>query len=131
METAAVDTTFLIDLQRSLRNEKRQRAEAWLRAHPNTVLKIPAVAFGEFAAGFADPDDPEVKALWQHHEILTVGSEEARCYGEQYRKMKLAGNLIGANDFWIGVTALVAALPLLTRNRDHFERIEGLQVQTY
>jgi len=131
MDAALLDTTFLIDLQRGRRNERRIQAEGWLSEHASTVLKIPVTVLGEFSAGFSDPDDPELVALRQRHEILPVGVKEARQYGDVYRRMKRAGNLIGGNDLWIAVTALVADLPLITRNADHFKRVDGLKVEIY
>ena len=131
METAAIDTTILIDLQRSPRNSERKRAEGWLEAHSNIILKIPVIVLGEFSAGFADPDNEQLVALRQRHEILEIGPQEADCYGKLYRIMKRSGNLIGGNDLWIAVTALVANLPLVTRNVDHFSRVAGLEVEAY
>ena len=131
MEAAAIDTSLLIDLQRSPRNAQRKRAYSWLEAHSSTVLKIPAVVLGEFSAGFTNSDDEQLVSLRQRHEILEIGPLEAGCYGRIYREMKRLGTLIGGNDLWIAATALVADLPLVTRNVEHFGRVEGLTIEPY
>lgn len=41
------------------------------------------------------------------------------------------GERIGASDVLIGATALDRDEPVLTRNTEHFERIPGLEVETY
>ena len=123
MDEVIFDTTFLIDLQRRHRNEKRIKAEVWLQSNPNSVIKIPAIVLGEFAAGFATPDASEIVELQQRHEILFVGVKEAKIYAEIFRKLKATGVLIGGNDLWIAAIALAAGLPLVTRNTNHFNRI--------
>lgn len=52
-------------------------------------------------------------------------------YGQAYRYLKTNGLLIGANDLWIGATALAFQQPLVTRNVSHFRRIPGLTVLDY
>ena len=42
--------------------------------------------------------------------------------------MRAAGNLIGDLDILIGFTALRHGLTLLTNNRRHFERLQGLNI---
>ena len=131
IEAAALDTTFLIDLQRSRRNEKRLNAEAWLENNATTVLKIPVVVLGEFASGFENPEAIEITELRLGHELLTINENEAILYSRLYRKMRDDGTLIGANDLWIAVIALTADLPLLSRNTKHFGRVEGLELISY
>lgn len=41
------------------------------------------------------------------------------------------GRAIGIADTIIGATALVHEQPVLTRNVDHFQRIDGLEMETY
>ncbi|MFN8486667.1 MAG: type II toxin-antitoxin system VapC family toxin [Caldilineaceae bacterium] len=46
------------------------------------------------------------------------------------RKLKAQGQLIGLPDIFIAGICLAQRIPLLTRNLNHFSRIEGLQVIT-
>ncbi|MFP8953529.1 type II toxin-antitoxin system VapC family toxin [Natrialbaceae archaeon A-arb3/5] len=41
------------------------------------------------------------------------------------------GRAIGIGDTIVAATALVHEEPVLTRNVDHFERIDGLDIETY
>ena len=50
---------------------------------------------------------------------------------EVFRYLKQKGRLIGANDLWIGCTAIAREAPLVTRNGNEFRRIPGLKVITY
>ena len=55
----------------------------------------------------------------------------AEVFGQLIKKLRATGNMIGVNDLWIGATAIRYNMPVLTRNRRDFERIPGLQVETY
>ena len=41
------------------------------------------------------------------------------------------GRLIGINDVYVAATAIVAKSPIVTRNRAHFENVQGLVIETY
>jgi len=132
MERVALDTSFLIDLQ----NERRARgtprgATAFLRASPELELLLPSVALGEYLEGFDDPDSPVARALVEPLRVLDVTPDVARLYAWTARSLRASRRLIGANDLWIGCTARAAALPIVTRNVDHFLRIPGLEVVGY
>ena len=131
MESVCLDTTFLIDLQRSSRNTYFQRAATWLSNHPRILLKVPSIVLGEFSAGFEEIDHPEILAIYQRHEILPITTKEALLYGNQYRTLKTNGQLIGSNDLWIAATALANQWPLVTRNVSHFQKIPSLELVDY
>jgi tRNA(fMet)-specific endonuclease VapC len=132
MERVALDTSFLIDLQ----NERRARGEqrgaiAFLRAHQNTRLALPAVALGEYLEGFDDPTGEAAQALVAHLDILPVTADVAQLYARVTRALRAAGKLIGGNDLWIACTAKAAGVPIVTRNVAHFRRVPGLDVLSY
>jgi tRNA(fMet)-specific endonuclease VapC len=126
-----IDTTLLIDLQRSSRNPRRQDAESWLGQNPNEVLTIPVTVLGEFAEGFAQRDDPSLLRFWVGYQIVPIDADIALRYGELSRRLRESGQNIGANDMWIAATAVELGLPLLTRNVGHFGRVPELEVLTY
>jgi len=132
MDRVALDTSFLIDLQ----NERRGRGEPrgaveFLRAHPDTRLLVPTVALGEYLEGFADPKSKEAHALISFLDVLDVTAAVAALYASVARGLRQAGRLIGTNDLWIACTARAAAVPLVTRNVEHFERVPDLSVVRY
>ena len=57
---------------------------------------------------------------------LTPGA--ARSAGEHYLRLRAQGRLIGNQDLMLAAAAAELGIAVLTRNRDHFERIEGLAV---
>jgi len=65
------------------------------------------------------------------HPVLEVNLAVALVYSRISRELGASGELTGSNDLWIAATAIAREAPLLTRNRDHFDRVSGLQVISY
>jgi len=130
MESLSFDTTFLIDLQRERRVGKGP-AHSFLDRHRDALAYLPVTAYGEFAEGFSDHGDPVFLATVESFEVLPITPAVAELYGRWARKLRAQGQMIGANDLWIGATAGAAGFPLVTRNVEHFSRLPGLVVRAY
>lgn len=126
----ALDTTFLIDLQRE-RPAGGGPAHDFLESDPERQLHLSSIALGELAEGFRDPDDPMLRMVREGHVILGVDAAIALRYGRLTRGLRARGRLIGSNDLWIAATCLQHAVPLVTRNVEQFRRVEGLEVIGY
>ena len=61
-------------------------------------------------------------------EIVPLDEEVCRIFARERGRLRAAGNLIGDFDLLIGATALRHGLTLLTNNRRHFERLQGLSI---
>lgn len=62
--------------------------------------------------------------------ILGIDEATARRFGKERARLRAAGQPIGDVDLFIGATALTNDLTLLTNNRRHFERLEGLTIES-
>jgi len=127
-----MDTSFLIDLQ----NERRGRGDPrgaidFLREHSATEFLLPTVALGEYLEGFEDPAGTPALALVADVRLLPVTRGVATLYARHARALRVEGQLIGTNDLWIACTARESDLPIVTRNAEHFQRVEGLDVRSY
>jgi tRNA(fMet)-specific endonuclease VapC len=60
----------------------------------------------------------------------TIDEETSKIFGKERGRLRAAGLMIGDCDLLIGATALRHNLTLLTNNRRHFERIEGLHMKS-
>jgi tRNA(fMet)-specific endonuclease VapC len=116
-------------------NVRSGAKQAWLHAnscaHAGDRFFLPAIALGEFAAGFADERDQTFVETVHHFAILTVDGGTALVYRMLFRDLKSAGQLIGTNDLWIAATAIHHNLPLLTSNKAEFLRIRPLRIINY
>ncbi|ORW09070.1 type II toxin-antitoxin system VapC family toxin [Mycobacterium kyorinense] len=128
----SVDTTFLIDLhrERSAGNGDGA-AHRLLKRSPDAELFLSAIALGEFAEGFDQPENPIVAAMREGHTLVPVDDRIALVYARVAKELLRRGELIGTNDLWIGCTSLRLGMPLVTANVAHFRRIAGLGIVEY
>jgi tRNA(fMet)-specific endonuclease VapC len=79
-----------------------------------------------------EPEDDE-RALQDFLRGVTIlGIDEYTCqiFGKERGRLRATGTMIGDCDLLIGATALRHDLTILTNNRRHFERIEGLRIES-
>lgn len=62
--------------------------------------------------------------------IYTFDISIARIYAELWADLSRKGIQIGSHDLIIGSTALSLGFSVVTLNLRHFERIEGLKIET-
>lgn len=130
MAKLAVDTTFLIDLQKE-RAPERGRVRAFLERHQDDSFLLPLTALGEFAAGFDDLNHEAYLTIRRSFRLLDCDELVALRYRDIFRQLKARGTMVGANDLWIAASAIRHELPLVTRNAHEFARIPQLHVLTY
>ncbi len=127
-----LDSTFLVDFERERKRRKPGAAAAFLRAHPNERFSITFTIMGELAAGKSlGADRTRWRRFVQPFRVIESSSDIAWQFGVVYQHLASRGNLIGANDLWIGATGLAHDLPVVTRNDKDFGRIPGLVVIGY
>lgn len=126
-----LETTFLIDLERELARGETGPAQAFLEAHADDLLYLTFTVAGELAAGTSLRDRTAWEDFLAPFPILPLTEDVAWEYGRAYAYLRANGLLIGANDLWIGATALAHHVALVTGNADHFRRLPGLEVLTY
>lgn len=127
-----LDTAFLVDVLRGIdAAETRER-----QLDERGVGTVSAVSTMELWEGIqrADASDDERVAV----ERLLTGLAEAEfdrdvamLAGELNAALADRGEPIDVEDVMIAATALERDEPVLTRNESHYDRIEGLAVETY
>jgi tRNA(fMet)-specific endonuclease VapC len=128
--TSLIDTDWVID---HLNHVARvtQRLEELAPAG----LALSIISLAELYEGVYYSRDPvESEAALQRFlnpELTILGIDEETCkiFGRERGRLRAAGLIIGDCDLLIGATALRHNLTLLTNNRRHFERIEGLRLE--
>ncbi len=127
-----LDSTFLVDFEREARRGAGGAAFRFLEEHPDVPLCVTFTIAGELAAGETLGND---RAGWQEFlapfRLLEWKPDISWRCGRVYRELAAKGALIGANDLWIAATALCYGMPLVTRNRAEFARVNGLEVFGY
>jgi tRNA(fMet)-specific endonuclease VapC len=98
-------------------------------------LGLSVVALAEIYDGVyysRDPDASEqsLNAFLESVSLIGMEQETARIFGRERGRLRKAGLLIGDVDLFIAATALQQNAILLTNNRRHFERIDGLAIES-
>lgn len=118
-----VDTNIFIEYLRA-----KNKLNTTLQRLPDTSdLYISSVTIYElFAGSNTDKKKEEVRILTSDLTLLPFTSETAIKAAEIYNDLKSRNKLIEFRDIFIGATAIVNNLPLLTLNKNDFERINGI-----
>ena len=129
--TSLIDTDWVIDHLNHIERVTRRLEEL---APAGLALSI--ISLAELYEGVYCSRDPvESDAALQRFlnpELTILGLDEETCkiFGKERGRLRAAGLMIGDCDLLIGATALRHNLILLTNNRRHFERIEGLRMES-
>jgi tRNA(fMet)-specific endonuclease VapC len=129
--TYLIDTDWVIDHLNQIARVTRRLEEL---APAGLALSI--ISLAELYEGvFYSRDPVESNAALQRFlnpELTMLGVDEETCkiFGKERGRLRASGALIGDCDLLIGSTALRHNLTLLTNNRRHFERIEGLRIES-
>jgi tRNA(fMet)-specific endonuclease VapC len=129
--TYLIDTDWVIDHLNHIERVTRRLEEL---APAGLALSI--ISLAELYEGVYYSRDPvESEAALQRFlnpelTILSMDEETCKIFGKERGRLRAAGLMIGDCDLLIGATALRHNLTLLTNNRRHFERIEGLHMES-
>lgn len=119
------DSDVLIDFLRG-GNEGARRVALELTTRSLCTTAI--TAFEVRSGAHSGKQRKAVEALLDAMTILPLGADEAQLAAGLRQKLEGAGQPIGMADSLIAAICLVQDGVLLTRNRKHFERIEGLKL---
>ena len=125
-----VDTDWVIDYMHRVRHVVDRVAELTPAGIGLSVISLAELYEGVQRDADAQRSERELDAFLERVYLLDVDEETCRIFGRERARLRADGNLIGDLDLLIGATALRHGLTLLTNNRRHFERIEGLAVES-
>ena len=119
------DSDVLIDFLAGVQPAKDQIAE-----YINTdQLQTTAVSCFELLSGAGENKRGHaVRQLLESVTVLPLDRAAARHAADVRRKLDRTGQKIGMGDSLIAGIALAHGVPLFTRNRAHFERVENLKL---
>lgn len=131
-----VDTSFLIDLLRETRRGNPGPATAKLRELADEELALSIFVLCELEAGAASSARPaeerrRVVALTASLALALPDAGLAERYGEILAALDRRGETIATMDLLIASAALADGARLVTRDRRHFERVQGLELISY
>jgi tRNA(fMet)-specific endonuclease VapC len=99
-------------------------------------LALSVVSLGELYEGVYYSQDPAASEAslqrFLNRELTILGIDEETCklFGRERGRLRTIGQRIGDMDLMIAATALQYDLTLLSNNRRHFDRIDGLRIES-
>lgn len=98
-------------------------------------LALSILSFAELYEGVYYSKDPagseqNLQDFLRGLTIIGLDEEICKIFGKERGRLRTKRTLIGDVDLFIGATARHHHLTVLTNNRHHFERIEGIQIES-
>ena len=123
-----VDTDWAIDYLHSAERTVRRLEKVLSDGVGLSIVSLAELHDG--LAGSRNPDsDTEALGLFlEAVDVVPLDEAACRVFGSERARLRAKGNLIGDMDILIGATAISRNLTLLTNNRRHFRRMQGLSI---
>ena len=117
------DTSVIIDHLRS----KDKLNSRFYQILDEPQLSISAITSYELYLGATSKEkETDIQALVKPIIILPVTDEIAIAAAKIYLQLRRKNKLIEFRDIFIAATCIVHELPIVTLNKKHFQRIDGL-----
>ena len=125
-----IDTDWIIDHLNEI-----ERVVTRLTELQPQGLALSIISLAELDEGVQYSREPEqsqqaLNAFLEDVSVLGIDEEVCKIFGRERGRLRKAGQLIGDFDLLIAATGLHYGLTVLTNNRQHFERVEGLQIES-
>ncbi len=118
-----IDTSVLID---HLRKSDKTKSLLFKVIEKHDLF-ISAVSIFELYAGASDQRKiRDIQIILETLESLPFSVEIAQKAGQLFLDLKKENLILEIRDLFIGATAIIHNLPLLTFNKKHFERIKKI-----
>jgi len=120
-----IDTCIFIDHLRA-----KDRTNTTLSKLPaDEPVYVSVVTLFELHCGANTPEKKlDIAAVTEDLNILPFDAAVAAKAGDIFRALKRQNKGIGPQDTMIAATCLVFDQPILTRNKDHFKRVDDLKI---
>jgi predicted nucleic acid-binding protein len=97
----------------------------------NTSIYISAVTLYELHMGATTKEkEADVRVITENCTVLSFTEAVAKKAAEIYQKLRLSNQMIEFRDIFIAATCIVNELPIVTLNKKHFKRVEGLKISS-
>jgi tRNA(fMet)-specific endonuclease VapC len=125
-----IDTDWVIDHLNQI-----ERVVDRLKELRSQGLALSIISLAELYEGVQYSRNPEqsrqaLDAFLEDVSVLGIDEEICKIFGRERGRLRKAGQLIGDFDLLIAATGLHYGLTVLTNNRQHFERVEGLPIES-
>ena len=125
-----VDTDWVIEYLRGTPAMVTRLTELQPQGLALSIISLAELYEGVFYSRDPEGDGRDLVDFLRGVTVFGIDAEIAQRFGRERGRLRKAGMLIADFDLLIGATALAHNLTLLTNNRSHFERIDGLEIES-
>jgi len=120
-----LDTSVLIDL---FRRKVKENSYFYQLSNNYQVFAVSTITRFEIFVGQRDIQNEFWNNFYENVKILDFGDNCAKAAADIVKQLKSTNQMIEIADILIGATAIAYNLPLATLNKNHFIRIENIQL---
>ena len=122
------DTDWAIEYMRG-RQPVRSRLETLFAEGVGiSIVSIGELYDGVFGANDVRKAEESLRAFLEIVQIVPLDEDTCKIFARERRRLRESGLRLENLDLLIGATAIRRGLTLLTNNRRHFARMEGLKI---
>ena len=100
----------------------------WANGIGLSIISLAELYQGVFYSRDPDSQERALSEFLSDIEVIPIDDATCRIFAIERGRLKLSGTGIGDMDLLIGATAIRHGLTLLTNNRRHFSRLQGLDI---
>ena len=120
-----IDTSVFIEFLRA----KNKTKTDFYNLTINKNICISSITLFELYMGATTPDkELDIQILIQDLSILPVSNEVALMAAKIYKQLRKRNKLIEFRDILIAATCIINNMAIVSKNKKHFSRIDGLIV---
>lgn len=119
-----VDTSILIEFFR----KKNRKKSVLYKLQGECDIYVSAITEFEFLAGIKEENIVSIKSFFGNLDVIDFDSRASVLASSIYKDLKSKNQMIEFRDIFIGATAIAHGLPLATLDKNHFQRIDNLEL---
>ena len=123
-----MDSDWAIDYLNGFQSTIRKLDDLFPLGVGISVISLAEMYDGMYGSANVDQQERRLQELVDPMEVLSVDDAICRIFAQERRRLRSIGSLIGDMDLLIAATAIGNSVTLLTNNRRHFERVQGLSI---
>jgi tRNA(fMet)-specific endonuclease VapC len=125
-----IDTDWVIDHLNAIQRVVTRLKELRPQGLALSIVSLAELFEGVQYSRHPDQSKQALDAFLEEVAVLGIDEEICTIFGRERGRLRKDGELIGDFDLLIAATGLHYGLTVLTNNRRHFERIDGLQIES-
>lgn len=120
-----IDTGIFIEHLRA----RDKQATSLYKISDNSDLFISSVSLYELYMGATTKEkEKDVQSITEDLSVLPFTDTVAQKAAQIYHQLRLNNQMIEFRDIFIAATCIVNELPIVTLNKKHFKRVDGLKI---